>query len=138
MLDIKFIRENSDKVKENIKKKFQDEKVKKVDGLLKKDEKYPDEIRKTLLQNLAPMRACYKEQLKNGGNEFTLTVKVSFTINRKGQAEDAKAEPLNPDDERKKKVCDCISAIVSKMIFPKPENRVAVSQSFQFRPENFK
>ncbi|MEE9525765.1 MAG: serine--tRNA ligase [Candidatus Woesearchaeota archaeon] len=40
MLDIKFIRENPDKVKENIKKKFQDEKISAVDDLLKKEEEY--------------------------------------------------------------------------------------------------
>ena len=40
MLDIKLIRENPDKGKENIKKKFQDEKLKKVDELIDKDKKY--------------------------------------------------------------------------------------------------
>ena len=38
MLDIKFIRENPEKVKENIKKKYQYDKVELVDELLKKDE----------------------------------------------------------------------------------------------------
>ena len=40
MLDIKFIRENTRLVKENIKKKFQEDKLKLVDELLKKDEEY--------------------------------------------------------------------------------------------------
>ena len=40
MLDIKFVRENPDKVKENIKKKFQKEKIPLVDKLLKADEEY--------------------------------------------------------------------------------------------------
>ena len=40
MLDIKFIRENPDKVKENIRKKFQDEKLELVDKLLKADEQH--------------------------------------------------------------------------------------------------
>ncbi|MBL7055771.1 serine--tRNA ligase [Candidatus Woesearchaeota archaeon] len=40
MLDIKFIRENSEKVKENIKKKFQDEKLAKVDEIVEKDKEY--------------------------------------------------------------------------------------------------
>ncbi len=39
MLDIKFIRENKDKVKENIKKKFQDEKLPLVDEVVELDEK---------------------------------------------------------------------------------------------------
>ena len=37
MLDIKFLRENSDIVKENIKKKFQDEKLPLVDEVIKLD-----------------------------------------------------------------------------------------------------
>ncbi len=39
MLDIKFVRENPDLVKENIKKKFQDEKLILVDEVIKLDEK---------------------------------------------------------------------------------------------------
>ena len=39
MLDIKFVRENPEKVKENIKKKFQDSKLPLVDEVLKLDEK---------------------------------------------------------------------------------------------------
>ncbi len=38
MIDIKLIRENPDLVKENIKKKFQYDKVGLVDELVKKDE----------------------------------------------------------------------------------------------------
>lgn len=37
MIDIKLIRENKELVKENIKKKFQDEKIKLVDEIIKKD-----------------------------------------------------------------------------------------------------
>ena len=33
MLDIRYVRDNSDKVKENIKKKFQDEKIPLVDEI---------------------------------------------------------------------------------------------------------
>ncbi|MBO5095695.1 MAG: serine--tRNA ligase [Bacilli bacterium] len=39
MLDIKFVRENPDKVKENIKKKFQDEKLPLVDEVIELDKK---------------------------------------------------------------------------------------------------
>lgn len=52
MLDIKFIRENAEAVKENIKKKFQEEKVKKVDELLEKDSTYRD-----LLKEVESLRA---------------------------------------------------------------------------------
>jgi len=47
MLDIKFIRENPKLVKENIKKKFQNEKLKKVDELLEKDKKYRELLQKS-------------------------------------------------------------------------------------------
>jgi len=40
MLDIKFIRENPDIVKENIKKKFQDNKIALVDEIIEKDKKW--------------------------------------------------------------------------------------------------
>ena len=40
MLDIKFLRENPDAVKENIKKKFQDEKLPLVDEVIKLDLEY--------------------------------------------------------------------------------------------------
>ena len=37
MLDIKFVRENPEKVKENIKKKFQDKKLPLVDEVIERD-----------------------------------------------------------------------------------------------------
>ena len=37
MLDIKFVRENPEAVKENIRKKFQDEKLPLVDEVIAKD-----------------------------------------------------------------------------------------------------
>ena len=40
MLDIKFVRANPDAVKENIKKKFQDEKLVLVDEVLELDQQY--------------------------------------------------------------------------------------------------
>ena len=40
MLDIKFVRENKEKVKENIKKKFQDKKLPLVDKVITLDEEY--------------------------------------------------------------------------------------------------
>ena len=40
MLDIKFVRENPDLVKENIKKKFQDHKLELVDQVIELDKKY--------------------------------------------------------------------------------------------------
>lgn len=42
MIDIKFLRENPDLVKENIKKKFQDHKLSLVDEVIDLDKKYRD------------------------------------------------------------------------------------------------
>ena len=42
MLDIKFVRENSELVKENIKKKFQDHKLPLVDEVIELDKKIRD------------------------------------------------------------------------------------------------
>ena len=42
MIDIKFLRENPDIVKENIKKKFQDEKLPLVDEVIELDKKARD------------------------------------------------------------------------------------------------
>ena len=39
MLDIRFVRENAEAVKENIRKKFQDEKLPLVDEVIELDEK---------------------------------------------------------------------------------------------------
>lgn len=39
MIDIKFLRENPEKVKENIKKKFQDNKIVLVDEIIELDKK---------------------------------------------------------------------------------------------------
>ncbi len=61
MLDIKFIRENKDLVKENIKKKFQDEKLPIVDEVVELDEKI-----RNLKQNgdkLRQERNSYSDQI---------------------------------------------------------------------------
>ena len=42
MLDIKFVRANPEAVKENIRKKFQDEKLPLVDEVIEKDQQYRD------------------------------------------------------------------------------------------------
>ena len=44
MLDIKFVRENPDVVKENIKKKFQDQKLPLVDEVLELDSRFHTQI----------------------------------------------------------------------------------------------
>ena len=53
MLDIKFVRDHSDIVKENIKKKFQDEKLPLVDEVLDFDAKH-----RAAIQEASDLRAA--------------------------------------------------------------------------------
>ncbi len=81
MLDIKFIRENTKIVKENIKKKFQNDKIKKVDELLEKDKKYRE-----LLQKSEKLRAERNKitseinQLKKQGDDISKLIKQAKEI----------------------------------------------------------
>ncbi len=61
MLDMKFIRENPDVVKENIRKKYQEHKVELVDDLLKKDEE--KRLLKTQAQKLRHKRNELSESI---------------------------------------------------------------------------
>lgn len=49
MIDIKYIREDKEKVKENIRKKFQDEKLEIVDEIEKLDKEYRDIKNKVMI-----------------------------------------------------------------------------------------
>ena len=60
MLDIKFVRENPDAVKENIKKKFQDAKLPLVDEVIEKDAKY-----RAALKEVEALKAA-RNKLKQG------------------------------------------------------------------------
>ena len=61
MLDIKFLRENPDAVKENIKKKFQDDKLPLVDEVIALD---------------AQLRAAIKEAEKRGSGVIAVNGKM--------------------------------------------------------------
>ncbi len=56
MLDIKFVRENPDAVKENIKKKFQDAKLPLVDEVIEKDAQY-----RAALKEVEALKAARKQ-----------------------------------------------------------------------------
>ena len=73
MLDIKFVRENPDAVKENIKKKFQDAKLPLVDEVLELDEKNRAAI--TEASELRASRNTLSKQIGNvleGKSQFCL------------------------------------------------------------------
>lgn len=93
MLDIKFIRENPEAVKENIKKKFQDERIPFVDKVIELDEK-----------NRLLMHAA--QQLRADRNRVTAEInkKMKAGENANAELEEAKQIPIkikNIEDEQK-------------------------------------
>ena len=65
MLDIKFVRENPDAVKENIKKKFQDAKLPLVDEVIEKDAQY-----RAALKEVEALKAARNKLSKANGPLF--------------------------------------------------------------------
>ena len=79
MIDIKLIRENKDLVKENIKKKFQDEKLPLVDEVKELDEK----VRKLKLEG---------DNLRSEKNSFSSEIGALMRDGKKDEAEEVKAK----------------------------------------------
>ena len=89
MLDIKFVRANPDAVKENIKKKFQDEKLVLVDEVLEFDQQYRDA--KTKADSLRGERNALSKQI--GG---------LMAQGKKDEAEEVKARAAAMGEEMEK------------------------------------
>ena len=116
MLDIKFLRENSDIVKENIKKKFQDEKLPLVDEVIKLDKEYR-EI-KTKLDDLRSERnkksTSIGALMREGKKDEAEAVKEEVS---KINEEIAKDENLEPEYEEKiKKIMMTIPNIIDASV----------------------
>ena len=116
MLDIKFVRENSDIVKENIKKKFQDEKLPLVDEVITLDKEYR-EI-KTKLDDLRSERnkksASIGALMREGKKEEADDVKKEVS---KINEEIAKDEGMEPEYEEKiKKIMMTIPNIIDDSV----------------------
>ena len=79
MLDIKFVRENPEIVKQNIRNKFQDEKLPLVDEVIALDEE-----RRTLQQEA--------DDLRNKKNQISKQIGAFMKEGKKAEAEEAKAE----------------------------------------------
>ncbi len=79
MIDIKLIRENPDIVKENIKKKFQDEKIALVDEIKELDEK-------------ARVLQTEGDELKANKNKLSKSIGVLMKDGKKDEAEQTKKE----------------------------------------------
>ena len=109
MIDIKFLRENPDAVKENIRKKFQDEKIGLVDEVIKLDEE---------------RRATQQEadDLKALRNKISKEIGTLMQQGRKEEAEEKKkevaldAEKLAALDEKQKELEEKTTKIM--MVIP--------------------
>ncbi len=100
MLDIKFVRENPEKVKENIKKKFQDKKLELVDKVIKLDEEYREV--KVKADNLRKERNDISDNIgalmREGKKEEGITLKEKVTkINDELKGLEEKEETLSKE-----------------------------------------
>ena len=86
MLDIKFVRNNPDLVKENIKKKFQDEKLPLVDQAIA----YDEEIRQAKTRG---------DELRNNRNVVSKQIGQLMKEGKKAEAEEAKKKVTEMADE---------------------------------------
>ena len=118
MLDIKFVRENVDIVKENIKKKFQEEKLSLVDEVLKLDEEWRKEKyaadglrakRNKVSEEINQMMKAGKKQEARGliqeAKEIPAAIKQSEEVEQK-----LRESLCNDNSDRSK---ECISLLES-------------------------
>ena len=109
MLDMKFVRSNPDAVKENIKKKFQDEKLPLVDEVLELDKQFRD----------AKTRCDY---LRSQRNTISKQIGGLMAKGQKEEAEKVKAQVTEMDQELEdlEKKEDSLSAEIKKrmMVIP--------------------
>ena len=109
MIDIKFLRENPEAVKENIRKKFQDEKIKLVDEVIELDEAR----RKTQQE---------ADDLKANRNKISKNIGALMQQGKKEEAEELKkevareAEKLAELDEKQKELEEKTNKIM--MVIP--------------------
>ena len=108
MIDIKFLRENPDAVKENIKKKFQDDKLPLVDEVIELDTK-----RRTTQQE--------GDNLRNEKNKISKEIGALMAQGKKEEAEEVKkkvaefAERLVKLEEEQKVLEEKVTGIMMKI-----------------------
>ena len=96
MLDIKFVREHPDQVRENIRKKFQDAKLPMVDEVLELDQK-----NRTAIQEASDLRAARNQLSKMNGGLFGKLKKAEGAEKEQLQAQiDANMEKVRKNDAR--------------------------------------
>ena len=96
MLDIRFIRENPDLVRENIKKKFQDQKLPLVDEVLELDQK-----NRAAITEASDLRAQKNKLSRANGPLFGKLKKAAEEERTAIQAQiDANMDAVKANDER--------------------------------------
>ena len=116
MLDIKFVRENSELVKENIKKKFQDEKLPLVDEVINLDKEYReiktrlDELRSERNKKSGEIGILMKDKKIDEANAVKDEVKK---INEEIALDEAKEPELS---EKIKQIMMTIPNIIDKSV----------------------
>ena len=96
MLDIKFVRENPEIVKENIKKKFQDAKLPMVDEVIALDK-----ANRAAIQEASDLRAAKNQLSKANGPLYGKLKKAEGTEKEAIQAQiDANSEKVKANDAR--------------------------------------
>ena len=99
MLDIKFVRENPDVVKENIRKKFQDQKIPMVDEVIALDQENRD-----IKQEVEALRAERNKQSKEIGKLMGQGKREEAEEIKKQIAE--KADRMNELSEKEKEILE--------------------------------
>ena len=89
MIDIKFLRENPEIVKENIRKKFQDQKLPMVDEVIEFDKKKKEVTIKG-------------DELRNKRNSLSQEIGILMKNGKKEEAEKIKNEVKEINDELEK------------------------------------
>ena len=109
MLDIKFVRENPEAVKENIRKKFQDEKLPLVDEVIAKDA----EARKAQTAERNSLSKQIGVLMKEGRKEEAEAVKEKVTANAK------RLEELNKIQEEAQEIVHKDMMVIPQMVSDK-------------------
>ena len=114
MIDIKLIRENADLVKENIKKKFQDEKLPLVDEVVELDQVFRD--KKTLADKLRGDRNRISKEI--GGHMAKKEIDLAEECKKKVVEINSQLEKIEADEvELEKKIKD-IMVVIPNIIDP--------------------
>ncbi|MGN0974989.1 MAG: serine--tRNA ligase, partial [Gemmiger sp.] len=120
MLDIRFVRENPDAVKENIKKKFQDEKIPLVDEVIALDAEY-----RAAIGQASDLRAARNKLSKANGPLFGKLKKASDEEKPAIQAQiDANMAAVKENDDTLKALEareDALQQKIQKIMYTIPQ-----------------